>query len=162
MVKKQYGWKMPGLYSVSAQDAGEELARIYESRGNRLVPADVVDESRPQTAVLHPCFEWRDDVAAEKYRENQASGIIRAVVIMDESEEEKAPQVRAWYSVKQEYKSITAIMNSPESMESLLETAYRELKAFQRKYNMLKELRPVFDIIDQLGGGGSCADCGGK
>ena len=72
-----YKWKVAGLMPVDAQTAGEELNRIYTKNG-ALNPADIVDESRPEDAPLHDCFEWRDDVAAEKYREQQdAPGIRR-------------------------------------------------------------------------------------
>lgn len=48
-----YKWKMPGLYDIPAQAAGEELDRIYEEKGE-LQARDVVNESRPETAPLHP------------------------------------------------------------------------------------------------------------
>lgn len=66
---------------VSAQEAGEELQRIREERG-RLTPATVVDESRPEDAVLHPVFEWRDPVAAEQWREHQAATLIKRVRVV--------------------------------------------------------------------------------
>lgn len=69
-----FEWKMKGLYPVAAQAAGMELERIYKDHG-RCDAADVVDESRPEEAVLHPCFEWRDHVAAEFYRQQQARNL---------------------------------------------------------------------------------------
>lgn len=73
---KYQGLRVPGL---KAEDAYEELERIREERG--LTPQNVVDESRPKEAVLHPAFEWRDKVAAEEYRKHQARHIIRSVVV---------------------------------------------------------------------------------
>ena len=40
-----YQWKIPTLYSVDAQTAGEELERIYNERGE-LSPKDVVEIGR--------------------------------------------------------------------------------------------------------------------
>lgn len=68
-------------FPVDAQTAGEELDRIRVSYGT-LQPAAVVDESRPEDAPLHPCFEWDDETAAEKYREHQATTIIRSVRVV--------------------------------------------------------------------------------
>lgn len=57
-----------------------ELSRIYSERG-ALRPADVVEDARPDDAPLHPCFEWRDQVAADQYRLYQARHLIRTVVV---------------------------------------------------------------------------------
>ena len=78
---------------VDAQTAGEELARIKAAH-RILSAAVVVDESRPDDAPLHPAFEWRDPVAAEQWREHQASQIIRRVrVVPVEAPEPVAPRV---------------------------------------------------------------------
>lgn len=149
-----YEWKIPNIYSVSAQTAGEELNRIYQERG-QLEPADIVNESRAVDAPLHPCFEWDDAVAAEKYRENQASGIIRAIVTVGD-EPKKADCVRAFVHVENTYRPMTAVVNSESRMQELLMTALSELSAFRRKYSSLSKLGPVFSAIDRIqsGGGG--------
>ena len=77
---------------VDAQTAGEELDRIRRSYGG-LSPAAVVDESRPQDAPLHPVFEWNDQTAAERYREHQATTLIRQVKVAV-SEPERSPVTR--------------------------------------------------------------------
>lgn len=51
-----YQYKVP-YARVSAQTAGEELARIEKENGS-LTPELVVDESRREEAPLHPVFEW--------------------------------------------------------------------------------------------------------
>lgn len=78
------GFKPPT--TLPADRAAAELERVRESNGGKLTPKDVVNEARPKTAVLHPCFEWKDAVAGELYREHQARNLIRAVrVVRDES-----------------------------------------------------------------------------
>jgi hypothetical protein len=80
-------------FGVDPQAAGEELERI-KHRDGTIVPEAVVDEARPEDAVLHPAFEWEDPVAAEKYRVIQARTLIKKVrVICPEPQEE--PVVRA-------------------------------------------------------------------
>lgn len=143
-----YEWKMPGLYAIPAQEAGEELDRIYRERG-RLEPMDVVDESWAADAPLHCCFEWNDAVAAEKYRENQASGIIRAIITIGD-EPKKDSCVRAFVHVENTYRPMTAVVNSESRMQELLMTALNELSAFRRKYNSLSKLGPVFAAIDSI------------
>jgi hypothetical protein len=78
-------------FGVDAQTAGEELDRIRRRDGT-IRPAVVVNESRPDEAPLHPVFEWRDEVAAEKYREHQATKLVKVVrVVTPPREQTPAP-----------------------------------------------------------------------
>lgn len=144
-----YQYKFGARCPVPAQVAGEECARL-EAQG-RLTPHDLVEESRPEDAPLHKAFEWNDAIAAERYRETQAGYIIRSVeVVMEEASE----PVRAFVSVVEEsqrsYQSIEVVMRDANSREALLESARRELAAFQRKYESLTELADVFEAIKEL------------
>lgn len=145
-----YQWKLTGLYPVSAQTAGEELVRIYQKCG-ALTAAEIVNESREVSAPLHPCFEWNDAVAAEKYRETQAAEIVRAIVTVSEQNGQQR-EVRAFVSVEKSYQPITVVINSEEKMEELLSMALRELEAFQKKYETLLALKPVFAAIAKVSG----------
>lgn len=145
-----YDWKLPGLYSVPAQDAGEELMRIHAERG-KIEPSDVVDESRPMGAVLHPCFEWRDEVAAEKWREQQARGICNNIVVSVEQEKRPPLTVRAVMHVQGAYHPTSVIIRQEDKYQELYQTALRELEAFRKKFRVLSEresLVAIFDAID--------------
>ena len=79
---------------VDAQTAGSELDRIRRRDGT-LRPDVVVDEARPEEAPLHPAFEWRDPVAAEQWREHQASTLIKVVRVVPAAPvEERVASVR--------------------------------------------------------------------
>lgn len=144
-----YRWKLPGVIPVDAQTAGNELQRIYTERG-ALNPSDIVDESRDSNAPLHPCFEWDDAAAAEKYRQSQAALIVRSIVTVEELE--SGPQeVRAFVHVQENYHPISVVVNSPDKMEELLKSAFDELRAFRRKYSTISQLSPVFDAMDGIG-----------
>lgn len=78
------------IAGVSADDVVCELSRIHEDNGVLTAKA-VVDESRPEDAVLHPVFEWDDHVAGEKWREHEARELIRSVVVVSDDESERAP-----------------------------------------------------------------------
>lgn len=143
-----YRWKLPGVIPVDAQTAGEELSRIYEERGG-LNPAEIVDESRDAKAPLHPCFEWNDAEAAEKYRQSQAALIIRSIVTVEESP--LGPQeVRAFVHVQENYHPISVVVNNEERMSELLKMALMELAAFRKKYASLEKLAPVFESIEKV------------
>jgi tRNA A37 N6-isopentenylltransferase MiaA len=66
---------------LTPQIIGETLADI-EDRHGIIDPHTVVEESKPDDAPLHPVFEWRDDVAAEKWRTDQARRIVRSVEVV--------------------------------------------------------------------------------
>ena len=144
-----YQFKINGLYPVSAQTAGEELHRIYTDKG-QLKPADIVDESRPESAPLHPCFEWDDEVAAEKYREVQAGNLIRSITVVHETPTHEPVEVRAFVKPLESYTPIEVVVNSEEQMTALLESALAELKAFEKKYATLSKLAPILEEIKKL------------
>lgn len=146
-----YQWKMPGIFHVSAQTAGEELNRIYQRDGEISLLA-IVEDSRPKTAPLHACFEWRDKVAAEKYRETQAAQIVRSIVIVDDEKEQK-PAIRAFVHVENSYHPMDIVVKSESKYEDLLLSALADLRAYKNKYAVLadtKALQAVFQAIDQI------------
>ena len=142
-----YKVKSGARLKVSAQVAGEECERL-ESEG-RLTPQALVDESRPEDAPLHGCFEWDDTVAAEKWRQAQAAYIIRSVEV---TVEESAEPVRAFVATisdeSREYRSVGYVLRRADSREALLDSARRDLLAFRRKYQTLHELADVIAAID--------------
>lgn len=143
-----YDWVVPGLYPVSAKDAMDDLQRIYSKHG-RIDAADVVNESRAENAVLHNCFEWNDEIAAEKYRKTQAEDIIRAIVVVNEEQKEPV-KVRAIVHVQSSYQPISVVVNDKDKLSELLASALRELQAFRRKYESLASLKPVMDAIEAV------------
>lgn len=147
-----YEWKLPGIYNVSAQKAGEELERIYTEHG-KIEPKDVVDESRSEDAVLHPCFEWRDDVAAEKYREEQARTICRNIVIVAQKDNDTQPtKIRAMFHVQGSYHPTQVIVKQEDKYTELCRTCLQELSAVRKKFSMLsneESIKAIFNAIDE-------------
>lgn len=144
-----YQWKDGARYSVSPQVAGNICKQLDER--NMLTASALVDVSRPEDAPLHPIFEWDDSLAAEKYREAQARAMIRSIVTIPAKSENKP--VRAFFNIQVEqpkYESLNIILEKPDKRALLLQSAYRELSAFKKKYSILKELTDVFSAIDHL------------
>lgn len=145
-----YKFKSGTRLNVSAQAAGELCAEL-ESQG-RLTPREVVDASRPEDAPLHAAFEWDDAVAAERYRETQASYIIRSIEVVLEG---SSKPTRGFVSLtvnkdEREYREINRVLSIRSERELLLEQAKRELMAFKSKYAVLEELADVFAAIDKV------------
>ena len=143
-----YKWKI-SKYNVDAQQAGEELERIRNKYGE-LSPADIVEESTSVNSVLHNCFEWRDDVAAQKYRERQAQDLIRNIVVEAVVDKDVNPPIRAFVNIQGDYKPIQEVVTVKDSREELLKNALKELESFKTKYSQLYELSEVFEVIDTV------------
>ena len=141
-----YEWKVDSVYKTDAQTAGAVCEELSRTVG--LTKKTLVDASRPEDAPLHNEFEWRDDVAAERYREVQAAKIIRSLVIKHEAI--SAEPVRAYFKIADTFESIESIIVSPKKTTSLLEMALRELNSFRMKYSTLSELAGVFHAIEEL------------
>jgi len=144
-----YEWKIPSLYSVSAEVAGTELDRIYEKNGE-LKPADVVEESRPETAPLHPIFEWDDKKAADKYRVEQAKHLMCAIVQIEEREEQPPKEIRAFVHAEKAYHPVRVVLQHPDMRNEALRDAFRSMESFRQKYSSLAELSGVIVEMDKL------------
>lgn len=152
MVCKEYNWRFNNL-PVDAQTAGEHLSELEEQHKS-LTPEIVLEDARPSDAVLHSCFEWNDQSAAEKYRLNQARYLICNLVVVQQTSD-TPKSVRAFVSIaplpqKGEYVSVARAIVDPRYREQILQNAISELRAFKKKYADLKELADVFDAIDKL------------
>jgi len=143
-----YKYKLARMYPVPAQEAGTELERIYDKHG-ALEAAVVVDESRPEDAVLHPCFEWRDPVAAELWRNHQARGIISCIVTVKETRSGEMAPTRAFFHVSDGYTPVDVVLKTPDKQAELKQSALREMKTFQEKFRIISELVPVFDVMEE-------------
>lgn len=156
----QYAWRV-NKYPVDAQDAGEYIEEIHRQHGC-VTAHTVLEASRDTGALLHPCFEWSDTAAAEAYRLEQARHLIGNLVTV-KVEGEKSDKlstmetIRAFVSVSQvpsaaRFVPIREAMSNTVTRKTVLENALQELRAFQRKYDTLTELQPVFAAISKLTG----------
>lgn len=152
MIKIQVinSWKINGLFPVSADTAKAEFDRIYEKYGV-LTTKDIVDESREETATLHKCFEWNDEVAAEKYRQKQAGDMIRCLVSVVKHDDSDAPiAVRAIVKTDEKYEPITVTMRSDDKKAVLFADVLNDIDRFKKKYSALSELSAVFDAMSDF------------
>lgn len=122
----------------------DALQGIYDRRGE-LTPRLVVDESRDENHPLHSRFEWDDEIAGEKWREQQAQELIRKVRIVyrEATETEPEQSVRYWHAVRDEdgyaYKPATEIREDPFLSKLVLADMEREWKQLHRRYAHMAE-----------------------
>lgn len=141
-----YEWKTI-KYKTGADVAGAVFEELEQTVG--LTPKSLVDASRAEDAPLHNEFEWRDDVAAEKYREQQARVMICNLSVKVEG----AEPVRAFVSLTTEerkYESIGIVLADKSKKEQLFKIAMAELNSFKKKYADIKAFARLFNEIDRL------------
>ena len=138
-------WKMP-IFKADAQKCAEEIMTL----GDKITPDEVLEKARDENTELHKCFEWDDNVAAEKFRKIQARDVIRFIVIKEEKKPEDRPQIKVFHVTEKTggYKPIEFIVKHEDEYKALLERAWAELRALKAKYSMLEELREIMELID--------------
>lgn len=137
---------------LSQQQLHEQLLEIRAARG-RLLPSDVVDVARDPASPLHSRFEWRNDIAGELYRREQARELIRSVkIVYSESPEGEERSVRGWSALPDApdhrgYVPTEEALQDPFTAKLLLRQAERELKAFKKKYGHLAEFHALVNSV---------------
>lgn len=147
-----YEWKTP-MFDVDPNAAGAELEQCRDEHGI-IKPRQVVARARSEASPIHTCFDWNDETAAEKYRDVQARTLIRNIVTVVETNENKRVTVNAFVNLKGDegrgYKGIVQIMQSPIDRAQILEAALNELNVLRKKYQDLSELACVFAEVDRV------------
>ena len=137
-----------GRVKVPAAVVGRELMKIERSEG-AVLPAVVVDRARPKGSPLHPCFEWDDRRAAERYRLEQAQLLIYALRIEEVPGQQSMPMFLN-LAFGEGALSVEGIRLRPEVIPDILEQARRDLLAWKRKYEVVRAaLLPVFQVIEE-------------
>ena len=153
-----YEYAVKGLHKVPAQQMGEFFEQLEHSASG-LNPESVLDASREEGTLLHDEFEWDNDVAAEKYRLNQAQEMMTCLRIViaetDDTEERTVYRERGFVSIpggKSAYVSIRSAMTNDVWREHLMEQARRDMETFCAKYQRLGELAPVIQAMKDIQG----------
>lgn len=141
-------WRTPGIFKADPQMVCNELKEL----GDEFTPDEIVEKAKDSNTELHKCFEWDNDVAAEKFRLHQARLITSNLVFLKDSDaEEDAPVlVRVYNKTEQTggYKPPEIVFTQADEYEKLLKRATAELHQFKVKYSMLKELDYILSLID--------------
>lgn len=145
-----YQWKTGSRFKTDANIAAGIMNEL--AKENRLNAETLVDVSRPEDAPLHNEFEWDDAKAAEEWRKQTGRVMIASVVCKIENSVQQEP-VRAYFHLEREekeYTPIETIIKDSEKTDKLLQTALRELIAFQQKYRGIKEFNQLYMEIGKL------------
>lgn len=139
--KLQFAFRQGARYSIDAEDAGKELDRIRKAHG-QINPHVVVEESKPETAPLHPVFEWNDEKAAGNYRAYQARALIRSVTVVQETDGVRSSSpvyvnVPTGNAETSGYQPVSVVVNRPDMFASAIGELSRKVRAAQEAVEML-------------------------
>lgn len=159
MIQLKAMWE-PGFSTLYKNKDPQVIAEEIYSISDEPTKEQIVDKARDENSELHDLFEWDDTVAAEKYRGVQAGKLLSVlkVTFVDDTSDDEPPTkvmepVRMFYgkpSGEEGFVSIVKIMGNQDMYQQLLERAKMELESFKKKYSILKELEPIFEMIDGL------------
>jgi hypothetical protein len=132
----------------------QELESLAEANNGLLLPEIVVKYAKDPNTALHSSFEWNDTEAAHAYRLWQARQIITVVLTILPREGKREYQM--FVSLKSDrsngggYRALVDVMSNDQQRKELLAQAYNDFKLWQKKYQQLKELAPVFEQMAEI------------
>lgn len=147
MTYEKIKWKVPGLFKTDPEAVFKELQTLEER-----TPDAIVDLARNSDSVLHSMFDWDDEVAAEKWRKQQARIISCNLIVETREQKGEVIELRLMHvsEEKKSYEEINYFVEHENEYAKLLKRAKMDLNSFKTKYHILKELSPIFEAIDVL------------
>ena len=133
------------------QNVIKEILAIEKK--DELTAESLLEKAKENNSSLHDFFEWDDTAAAEKWRMVQARNVINEVrVIVNDTEMYAFESVRinavTEETSEREYKPIVEILNNDDYKAQLVNRAMSEIEHWQKRYEQINELSPIFDSID--------------
>lgn len=135
------------------RDVVIEVLEVEKSNG--LTPKNILERAKDSSSNLHNLFEWDNSVAAEKFRLEQARGLIQNIkIIVGEKMIRGFESVRVIVNdtgeMKNTYLPIMDILSNEEYREQKIVEALNNITYWRAKFQDLKELKPIFVSIDKV------------
>ena len=137
-------WRIDGIYKADAQKVADEIG------DNRISPQELLEKARDVSSELHKCFEWNDSIAAEKYRLQQARGVLVNLVYKTEKKDAEPIRYLQVTTQKNVYQPTKMFLVQEDEYQALLKRAKSELESFKKRYHTLSELQEVFEAIELI------------
>lgn len=127
---------------ANAQKIGEALTAIKRAAKGRYNSKAVLSAARDHK-YLHQFFEWRDSLAAEKYRQDQARCLMSCLDIVEthKGEERRLP---AFISLIERsgrsYHTVHEVLDSAELQAIALRQAESDLESYERRLHQFADI----------------------
>ena len=151
----------------TAETVAAEMNRL-DPVGDGVTAREFHLSQKPKRAPLHEEFEWDNKKAADLYRDDQARGLIRCVMVTEEGQSGEPHEARAFLAVKTDtsqpdedeegvdarrYRPIALVMADEPQANQILEDALRQLQGWRERWGSYKDLSErfagVFRAIDE-------------
>jgi alpha-D-ribose 1-methylphosphonate 5-triphosphate synthase subunit PhnL len=137
-----------------------EVLEVKEAYG--LTAENLLRKASKKSSSLYEFFDWDNSSAGEKWRLNQARGLINEIKIIVEDKEVYAfenvnvtvEECKTLTSTpiskfgSREYKTIVEVMNNNDYREQLIHRALMEANYWKERHAELTELSPIFITIE--------------
>ena len=133
----------------------DELDSLAEQNNGILDAHQIVEFAKDERTALHKAFEWDTEKAAYKYWVEQARLIVRCYVV-DVPTDYRPVKTRAYISLpsergEQKFKRLKDVLEKRTWRDDMMDMAKSELEAVKNKYEILSELKTVWDAIEDIG-----------
>lgn len=140
---------------VEPEDFHREFSAIEKQNGI-VRPENVLDRARNKRSKLHKAFTWDDSEAAERYRLQQASMMIRSIKVEVISKKGETVILRAAPQIMtpdrtRGYKSLPRVFENQTDREYVLQQVLNQLIALRRRWNDYSELAEVYEAMEHVG-----------
>ena len=153
-----YQWHEARRHKADPQQIGELVEELSKSgSGHQTAPA-LVEAARDATSPAHDLFEWDDSLAGEQWRVHQARRIIGSLQVEVLDSRGETALTPAFYHVRvnesgevhEGYRPQVEVLANENFRQQALAEALRYLNGFRRRFRQLEELKPLFDVIDEI------------
>lgn len=127
-----------------------EIIKAQNAEG-KIKVRDVVEFAKNPQTELHKHFTWDTDKAAYRYWLEQARSIIQEVKVTVQHNESPIADTRIIVSLHPDrkvdgggYRMLQDVLSDEDLYRQYVETALMEMTTLKRKYESVRELRPIF------------------
>jgi hypothetical protein len=132
---------------------------LFSKHGKQLKPRDIVAHAKNKKAYLHRYFTWDVKQAAMKTWLREAGNIMRSVEYIVEVHPGVTTRLKVNVSVPSDkaglrdsgdnfYMLAEDAVQVPDVMRRIKQKALADLKSWRDRYDMIKDLKPLFTKID--------------
>lgn len=134
--------------------------RELQKQAGIITPSIVVQEAESKSSPLHKYFEWRDGLAAMRYREWQARQLIASIFIV-QCDQKDAEPIRAFVALQPEeedemfisdrgYVYTPSIAGRQSYQTQVLDYARMQLLGWRKRFGNFQQFFDVVSAIDKL------------
>lgn len=128
------------------RDVGGEIVNLLSKK--RLTVANLLKRASDPDSSANRHFEWDNDVAGPKWREEQARRFIRAIEIVVNDVPGASTVRLCWPAGQGRFVSFREMTKDIDLLAATMEQCRRDLAAFERKYDLLRGLPQAAELFE--------------